>query len=103
MIPGAAKTDGTRLPDSQCGQKGGLATASAIAAMSGKTVCCKFCYFKLFKQYKKITFQFQPKVYHSGSDSVPIHTKLFLLWEKLSVELDSNYDIFKPLVENLTY
>lgn len=49
MIPGAAKTDGTRLPDSQCGQKGGLATASAIAAMSGKTVCCKFCYFKLFK------------------------------------------------------
>ena len=51
----------------------------------------------------KIPFQFQPKVYHSGSDSVPIHTKPFLLWEKLSVELDSNYDIFKPLVDYLTY
>ena len=61
MIPGAAKTDGTRLPDSQCGQKGGLATASAIAAMSGKTVCCKFCYFKLFKQYIKNNFSISAK------------------------------------------
>ena len=60
MIPGAAKTDGTRLPDSQCGQKGGLATASAIAAMSGKTVCCKFCYFKLLTLLKYL-FNFSQK------------------------------------------
>ena len=41
MIPGAIKTDGTKLPDSQCGSKAGLATGPATANKE-KTVCCKY-------------------------------------------------------------
>ena len=41
MIPGAIKTDGTIIPDSQCGNAGGLATAGGANANVQKTVCSK--------------------------------------------------------------
>ena len=43
MIPGAIKTDGTPVGHSQCGTKGGLATAGGTSAAK-KTVCCKYLF-----------------------------------------------------------
>ena len=42
IIPGAEKTGGDSINDSQCGGAGGLATGDGATAMAKKTVCCKF-------------------------------------------------------------
>ena len=47
MIPGAEKTDGTVIPDSQCGHAAGLGTGDNANAMTGKTVCSKTYPFRI--------------------------------------------------------